>query len=109
MNKTIVLIGIALVGGYWLGNSKEPQKSAAPTYNPIYFPTPAATSPDDEELERRLDFARSNLEEALVNAQSAEFKARMRWVESGSFEDMRAMHDAGETTQRLQSALDDLN
>lgn len=56
-----------------------------------------------------MENARSNLENALSNAQDLEDQARMRWLQTGNVYDMMRMNDAEDSAQSIQDAIDDLD
>lgn len=56
-----------------------------------------------------MENARSNLENALSNAQDLEHQARMRWLQTGNIYDMMRMNDAEDAAQSIQDAIDDLD
>jgi hypothetical protein len=110
MNKTIVFVGLALLGGYLIGSSKDSNKTSAVQYRQVYVPSSSRVDESEvDELRTRMESARRNLEDALSDAQDTEFNARMRWIQTGSFEDMMSMRNAEDNTMKIQGALDDLD
>jgi hypothetical protein len=108
MNKTILFVIVALFIGYFVGNSgstSAPVRSSAPVYIPSY----STSSDREDELRDKMEKARSNLENALFNAQDLEDRARMRWLQTGNIHDMMRMNDAEDATQSVQDAIDDLD
>ena len=55
-----------------------------------------------------MENARSNLENALSNAQDLEDRARMRWLQTSNIYDMMRMNNAENATKSIQDAIDDL-
>jgi hypothetical protein len=108
MNKTILFVFVALVIGYFLGNSgskSTPGRSSTASR----FPSYSTSSDREDELRDKMENARSNLENALSNAQDLEDRARMRWLQTGNIHDMMRMNEAEDATQSIQDAIDDLD
>ena len=109
MNKTILIVFAALVLGYLVGNSGGDTYPAGSLSKPSYIPSYSTSSNREDELREKMQNVRSNLENALANAQHLEDLARMRWLQTGNIYDMIRMNEAEEATQSIQDAIDDLD
>lgn len=108
----ITLVLITLFVGYRLGKQSEnPSSTYVPTYvSPSYSDSTVSSDSEEklEELRSSLEEARDNAEQARDAADEVEHQARMRWLETGSFEDQMRMHDAEDATSQANDALDSI-
>lgn len=114
MNKTGItfLVLITFVVGYQFGKKSDGNSSKyATTYSvPSY-----SNSTDYSDSESKLDELKSSLEDARNNAEQAknaadelEHQSRMRWIETGSFEDQMRMNAAEDAASQANDALDSI-
>lgn len=114
MNKAgiVIVVFIALVIGYALGKKDSRQTDAR--HYPAFVPSQSEidTSEQEEKLEEirsRLEDARDSAEQARDAADDTEFHARMRWLETGSIEDMMRMNDAEDALDRAEESLNNID
>ena len=109
-NGKFWLVVIALTIGYIWGKSGNNDAPTAPYYRSVdHLGDRSDLRVQKEELEQKIEVARSSLEDAVSSAEDAEFQARMRWIETGRTEDLIRLHAAEEATSSAQSALDNLD
>jgi len=110
--QVIILILIALFFGYRLGIQSDNHPAI---YKPSYTSRSYLNSTESSDSEEKLEELRSSLEEARSNAQQArdaadevEHQVRMRWLETGSFEDQMRMYDAEDAANKANDALNNI-
>jgi hypothetical protein len=104
----LVIVAIA-IGYFWGKSGSGNDVSGASSYQAIDHSANTTDFQDEKvELKRKLEEARSDLEDAVSSADDAEFLARMRWVETGRTEDFIRLNAAEDAASAAQNSLDNL-
>jgi hypothetical protein len=110
-SKVIWSLVAATAFGYFLGKNNSTTTSGGSSFYPsgTYIRDQTYLEQEKEELERKIEDARFNLENAVNSAEEVEHQARMRWLMTNGTEDMMRLNDAEDATMSARDALNSLD